>query len=389
MIRSWTDYLDGMQDSGGYSKIATREEKARTLQAHGSIGGVILAGVHQWGGSLLDQTLPRPLLPIANRPLVTYSLDWLQRSGIADICICGNSATPLLRERLEREPIPDVRLHHYEDTMPRGPAGCIRDAWSGGGFETLVVVDGTILPQTDISEVIEAHARTSAIMTVVVEARHGPGGSINDALTPTGIYVFDRRALDCVPTTGYQDVKEGLIPRLYEQGDHITTYVSRKPAPRVTETESYLAVNDWTAERMISRPGASDGYARIGDALVHSSVPISPDVKLIGPVLVGLGTKLGEGVTLVGPTTVGTDCVLGDGAVVCRSSIWDSCSVGSGVFLDRCVLTHEAVVGPKSTVRCTVWSQTRRRSSLVVSFGSLLGPGRKRKRIPGPSRRVA
>ena len=72
-----------------------------------------------------------------------------------------------------------VRLDYYEDVMPRGPAGCLRDAALRSDADIFVVVDGTVVTQVDLEAVLQAHAGMEADLTVVVSRtgrRSGGGG---------------------------------------------------------------------------------------------------------------------------------------------------------------------------------------------------------------------
>ena len=70
---------------------------------------------------------------------------------------------------------------------------------------------------------------------------------------PSGMYVFNREALDVVPGRGFYDIKEHLIPQLYRSGERVIAYPSEGASPRVLDASSYLAVNEWMVEQ--SRDG--------------------------------------------------------------------------------------------------------------------------------------
>ena len=65
----------------------------------GSTRGVIVAGTYRRADSAFDRLLPRPLLPVAHKPLISYGLSWLRHAGITDVAVCGN------REKTTSSPI--------------------------------------------------------------------------------------------------------------------------------------------------------------------------------------------------------------------------------------------------------------------------------------------
>ena len=224
------------------------------------IHGIILAGAYPDGQCALDQLIPRPLLPVAQQPLITYALRWMRSGGLRRATICTNSAARAIRTHLGPAAF-DMGLDYLEDWSPRGPAGCVGDAGARTDADTFVVADGTAVPVVDIQELLEAHRASEAAITVVV------GADSAGRLRPTGVYVFDRWAFHFIPEEGFQDIKEKLIPRLYAAGENVSTQMAHAVAPRVVNADTYLALNQWAIERAAHQVGSSDGFqvSRRGD----------------------------------------------------------------------------------------------------------------------------
>jgi NDP-sugar pyrophosphorylase family protein len=311
-----------------------------------SVQGVVLAGSFPWGDSPLDRLAPRPLLPVAHRPLISYALRWLADSGVEDVVVCVNRAS-----RGARGPIVESgqtsRLDFYEDAEPRGPAGCARDAALGTTADLFVVAEGTSIPTVPLADLLDAHRTTGGIATVVVQQEQ-PGEG-NPCLTrPGGLYVFERRALEQVPAKGFQDIKENLIPRLYRAGEHVSAHVVGARGVRVLNTGTYLEANHYAVLRLLRRPPAAGGYGRAGDALVHRTATVAPDARLVGPVLIGPGCRVSSAATLIGPVVLGEACAVEAEAVVSRTVAWNRCTVGVKAVVDECVLADHVTVEPRA-----------------------------------------
>jgi NDP-sugar pyrophosphorylase family protein len=152
------------------------------------------------GESALERVCSRPLLPVAGRPLIWYVLEWLRDCSVPRATICANSDTRAFKRCIGRGDRLGMRLDYYEDIMPRGPAGCMRDAAAHSDADTFVVVDGTIVTQVDLDAVLQAHRNLGVDLTVAVSGV-GWGGQ-TAGLEPLGIYVVSRRALDFVLAQG-------------------------------------------------------------------------------------------------------------------------------------------------------------------------------------------
>ncbi len=330
--------------------------------AEASTVGIVLAGTQSWGECPLQRVVARPLVPIANRPIVHHMLGWLGTTGLERTSICGNSTTRMLRQSIAgrawgESSSDNMRIDYYHDISPRGPAGCVRDAAYLNPSDTYVVVEGAILPQFDLSDVLAAHRGSGAALTVVASGARFHNLKGEDATVPIGIYVFEVDALRHIAPTGYQDIKEELIPRLYQCGESVLVYRTDAPAPRVDGVDSYLAVSEWSLTDDYRHRGALSDYQPIGDAKIHVEAKVDSTANLVGPVLIGPRAAVRAGATIVGPTTIGPDSVVASGAVVCRSVIWDHVQVRKNAVLDRCIATSHATAPPDSDFRYRVLTQ--------------------------------
>ena len=320
-----------------------------------NIAGIVLAGAHAWGNGEFEQVFWRPLLPILSKPLVWHILDWLQRGGVHGAQICANGNSRALRRTLGTEGPMGIPLGYYEDVMPRGPAGCARDAASTMEADTFVVLEGAILPWLDLVDVLEVHRSSHAVVTVVASRCLEDDGCSNGALEPVGIYVMDCSALESVADTGYQDIKEGLLPRLYDQGQHIAKYVvAGESFARVRCAGTYLAANMWALQRFLSNGCLPKGYVKVDGACVHESARVDRSVRFVGPVLVESGTIIESDAIVVGPTTIGERCTIGRDTVISCSVIWDDCAVGTAAVLEHCILADHSGVDPGAVLRDSI-----------------------------------
>jgi mannose-1-phosphate guanylyltransferase len=306
------------------------------------VWGVVLAGGYHWQADAIDHVIPRALLPLGALPLVELVLHWLRDAGVDGATICANSRSQWARQRLgdgERFRLP---LHYYEDRVPRGPAGCARDAGLESGADLIVVSEGALVPRFDLCALLETHRGSEADLTVVADTeRHDRAGA--DHLSPAGVYVCSRAVLEHVPSVGYQDIKEVLIPRLHRQKLRTAIFAPEARSLRVTDARSYLDLHEWLLEQ--DRPDAATfGNLRpFRGGWVHPTAQVAADVTIIGPVTIGPRTVIEGNAMLVGPVSVGQQCVIESGAVIARSVLWDRCRVGADAVVDRSILTHHAL----------------------------------------------
>jgi len=305
--------------------------------------GILLAGTHPWTNSAFDTLAARTLLPVAHRPLIWYGLSWLNQHGIRDVAVCGNRETRALQSKLSRHVPFGMKVNYHEDPMPRGAAGSARDAAVATDAENFVVAEATAIPSIDLTDVLEKHQTSGACVTVVVhsETRRDGGAPLQ---VPGGIYVFSRRAFDGVPAHGFCDIKEKLIPQLDAAGEQIVPYEATTPAPRVLDSATYMAVNEWMIERLIRNSDTQKTYIKSGSALIHPEAFVAEDAALVGPVLVGPGARIMSGAVIVGPSSIGREAIIESGATVSRSAVWRRSTIGENAMVDQCIIADDSIV---------------------------------------------
>jgi NDP-sugar pyrophosphorylase family protein len=311
--------------------------------ALGRIAGIVLAGTHPWTKSAFDKLPPRSLLPVLDRPLISYALSWLREGGIQQVAVCGNRESRALRAWLTGREIPGMTVTYHQDPMPRGAAGSLHDAARAVDAETFVVTDAAAIPNVDLVALLSAHHAIGAAATVVV---HQETRLINNASVqaPCGIYVFSRRALDRVAPHGFCDIKENLIPLLYRSGERVIAYAAPGATPRVFDASSYLAVTGWVLEHLIAADGQPKGFIRSANALIHEDARIAADAVCVGPVWICAGARVMSGAVIVGPASIGRDVVIEPGVLVSRSAVWRRSVIRERAIADRCIITDDSVI---------------------------------------------
>jgi NDP-sugar pyrophosphorylase family protein len=313
----------------------------------GGVVAIVLAGGYAWRGTPFDALLPRPVLPVALKPLIAYPLEWLRTWGIDQVTICADSLVSVIQSQLQPYLDNLPSLEFRSDAQPRGAAGCARDAALCRLGETFVVVDGNTIPDVDLSRVLREHRQSKAAVTVVAQPAECWRDTDDAQLVPTGIYVFARRALERVPPLGYQDIKESLIPQLRRAGERVMMCEADGACPRVLDSQSYLAIDGWMVRRLALEDPRRAAFPNAdGSPIVHPSAHVDPSALLVGPVLVDEGARVMADATIVGPVTIGRDSVVGARALVSRSIVWAGCTIGEGAMLDRSVLADDIVVPP-------------------------------------------
>ena len=196
---------------------------------------VILAG--GLGTRLRPYTtvIPKPLVPIGDRPVLEHIIRSLVQSGVDRIDLCVNHLGELILIYLANADIPpEVRLTFHWETAPLGTAGALATVPDLEG--TFIVVNGDVLTTLDYRELVEYHEQQDAALTVAMRNKRvnidlgvieSDDGLVRNYIekpslryqVSMGVYVYDERALACLPEGICQF--PDLVLRLLEAGERV------------------------------------------------------------------------------------------------------------------------------------------------------------------------
>lgn len=257
----------------------------------------------------LTEWLPKPMLPIANRPFLEHQIGQLRGHGIDRVVLsCGYLAEPI------REHFGDT-LEYAVEPEPLGTGGAIR--FSAGSIdETFVVCNGDVLTDLDLGALIVAHrahggratialhrvadpsayglVRTGedGVVTAFVE-KPAPGAADVDTIN-AGTYVFEPDVLELIPTGRAVSVEREVFPELVGAG--LFAFTGEGRWRDIGTPASYLAANmEWMPAGGLVDPTAVIGPgADVTESVVGAGARIAGGASIQrSVVLPGAGVAAG------------------------------------------------------------------------------------------------
>src|SRR5918911_3009846 len=205
---------------------------------------LILAGGEGTRLRPLTTTVPKPVVPLVDRPFVAFMLEWLQRHGVDDVVMsCGHLASGV-RNVLGDGTALGIKLRYVEEPRPLGTGGALKYAEPLLG-ERFLMLNGDVLTDLDLTAQIAQHERTGARGTLALTpvedpsayglVRTGPDGAVRGFVEKpapdqidthnisAGIYVLERSVLDMLEPEQPASIERDVFPRLV--GDGLYAYV--------------------------------------------------------------------------------------------------------------------------------------------------------------------
>src|SRR5215470_18884526 len=225
---------------------------------------LILAGGKGTRLRPLTMHTPKPIVPIANRPFLLYQLELLRRADIRDVILSLSYQPQKIEDRLGDGTDYDVRISYTVETSPLGTAGAYRHA-AGLIRETTVVLNGDVLTDLNLNEVIRFHKERNATATIVLVPVANPtayglveteqDGRVKRFLEEpkpeevtcntinAGIYILEPRVLDYVPDDEPSTFEYRVFPKMLESKAPVYGYVWRGYWRDIGTPSSYLQAN--------------------------------------------------------------------------------------------------------------------------------------------------
>jgi mannose-1-phosphate guanylyltransferase len=316
----------------------------------------------------ITHTIPKPMIPILQKPVMEFLLELLREHGFTEIMVNVSHLAEEIENYFRDGQRFGVEIaYSFEGRIEDGEL--IGDAMgSAGGLkkiqnfqrffdDTFVVLCGDALVDLDLTEAVKRHKAKGALASlitkrvprdqvssygVVVTDEDGRVRSFQEKpevdeaasdMINTGIYIFEPEVLDFVPDDQPFDIGSDLFPKLVAAGAPFYALPMEFEWVDIGKVPDY-----WQAIRSVLqgqvrqvqipgkevRPGV---YAGLNVAANWDQIHVK------GPIYVGGMTKIENGATIIGPAMIGPNCHICEGATIDNSIIFDYSRIGAGVRL--------------------------------------------------------
>jgi mannose-1-phosphate guanylyltransferase/phosphomannomutase len=325
---------------------------------------VIMAGGEGTRLRPLTSNQPKPMMPIANRPMMEHVVHLLKRHGLDDIVVTVAFQANAIRTYFGNGSEFGVRMVYATEENPLGTAGSVRNAMDELN-DTFLVISGDVVTDINLAAVLEFHREHKALATIGLKAMENPlefgivitreDGSIERFLEKptwgqvfsdtinTGIYVLEPAVFDYIEPEKSVDFSSDVFPRLLDDGMPLFGYVAEGYWEDVGTLDAYIKAHQDVLDAQVALeiPGF-----RLGDGIwLGEGSEIDPAATVDGPAIIGDYSRVEAGARLAEYTVLGSNVRVGADAFIERSVVHDNVYLGPGVRL------RGAVVGRSSDLR--------------------------------------
>lgn len=353
---------------------------------------LILAGGEGTRLRPLTLTIPKPVVPLANRPFIAFMIDWLRRHGVDDVILACGFMADGVRAVLGDGADLGVRLRYVEEPRPLGTGGALRFA-EQLLRERFLMLNGDVLSDIDLSALVAQHERTGARATIALIGVEDPSAyglvrlepdhsvrefvekpspdQIDINLINAGAYVLERSVLDEMAPAGSNiSIERDVFPTLVARG--LYGFSAEGYWLDIGTAERYLQgtfdILEGKLETELEARLENAGRALVEGAAVQG--------RVVAPAMVGSGSGIAPGAIVGGRVVLGSGVAIEERAQLESSVVLDRASVGADTTVRSSILGPGAAVDEHCQLEgCVLGEGARVGAGNVLEAGARVAPG--------------
>lgn len=223
---------------------------------------VVMAGGEGTRLRPMTSSMPKPLLPVANRPIMEHVLRLLKRHGLSETVVTVQFLASLVKNYFGDGEELGMELTYANEEKPLGTAGSVKNAEEALKDDAFLVISGDALTDFDLTDLIAFHKEKGALVTVCLTRVPNPlefgitivdeegkverflekptWGQVFSDTVNTGIYVMEPEVFDYVEADTSVDWSGDVFPQLMKEGKPIYGYIAEGYWEDVGTHESYV-----------------------------------------------------------------------------------------------------------------------------------------------------
>lgn len=329
---------------------------------------IMAAGV----GSRLEPltcNIPKPMVPVVNRPAMEHIINLLVKHNITRIAANLWYLPEKIQSYFGDGSQFGVELHYSLEKELMGTAGGVKKLEPFLN-ETFAIISGDALTDIDIWELTNKHRQSGAIATIALKEVNDPrhfGVVITDEagkikafqekphpsealsrLANTGIYIFEPEIFQLIPADTVYDFGKDLFPKLVEMGAPFYGHRMKGYWCDIGTLNQYRLANYDVLKGLVKID--IPGFWHPNAVYVGEKTYIAPTARIGSKVVIGTNCYIGDGVEIFGETVIGNHCIVDGKTSIFGSIIWHNTQIGRWARLVECVVGSECYLKDNSVI---------------------------------------
>jgi len=346
---------------------------------------VVMAGGFGTRIQPLTNNIPKPMLPIMNRPMMEHTIVSLKNLGITEFIILLYFKPDVIKDYFKDGSAWGIKITYVVPDDDYGTAGAVKKAQETIGDENFIIISGDLVTDFDFQQIFNYHKAKNSKLTITLTSVENPlefgvvianeegkiekflekpswGEVFSDTIN-TGIYIIEPEILNYIPKNENFDFAKDLFPLLMRQGIELMAGHAQGYWRDVGNPESYRDVyEDILAGKIKFEIGGEAIKYPDGVLICEEDNTLDESVDVIGIVVIGKNVTVKKGSKL-NNVVIGNNVTIGSSSKISNTVIWDDVEIGKNAKLDGCVICCDNRIGKNVTAK----------SGLILAQGCEIG----------------
>ena len=334
---------------------------------------VVMAGGFGTRIQPLTRSIPKPMLPILNKPMMEWTMMALKEVGVKEFIVLLYFKPEIIQDYFKDGSDFGIKITYVIPDGDYGTAGAVKLAQKLIGNENFIIISGDLVTNFDFRKILDYHEKKKSKITITLTSVENPlefgvviankegkiekflekpswGEVFSDTIN-TGVYVIEPEILEYIPQDQNFDFAKDLFPLLMSEGIDVMAGNAGGYWRDVGNAESYRDVHEdiFNKKIKIKADGEKIKYPE-GWLFTKTKGELDKSVEILGTVVLGENVSLGKGVKLK-DVAIGNNVTIGDECKIRNSIIWNDVNIKRNATLDNCVICDHNEIGQYVTAK--------------------------------------
>jgi NDP-sugar pyrophosphorylase family protein len=317
---------------------------------------ILAAGV----GSRLDpltRNIPKPMVPIINKPVMEHIIELLARHGFTKIMVNLHYYADQIQDYFGDGSKWGVKIQYSLEDRLWGDAGSVKRCEEF--FDTtFLVIGGDDLADIDLKRLVKQHNEHKALCTIALSLVDDPaeygivllnergkitrfvekprGEIIFSNMANTGVYVFEPEIFEFIPKGMTYGFGNNVFPFLLEQKKRFYGYLTSSYWRDVGNLKQYQETHRDALQGKVTIKFPMPQVKKF--VWMGENVQIAESAEIGYPVVIGNNCRVEKNAKVLENSVLGDYCVVEENAIVQDSILWEGARVMQQTILERCVV---------------------------------------------------
>lgn len=328
---------------------------------------VIMAGGFGTRLRPLTITIPKPMVPLMNVPMMEHIVNLLKNHNITDILSVLYFQPETITSYFDDGTDFGINMKYVLAQADYGTAGAVKNACLNFK-ERFIIISGDVLTDFDLSKAIEFHEAKGAQATLLLTRVTTPlqygivmtdetgkisrflekpswGEVFSDTIN-TGIYILEPEVLDLIPYQEEFDFSKDLFPLMLRREMPLYGYITDGYWRDIGNLNEYQQAQFDTIKGVVKV--SFRGHKKDNNYIGKDS-KIAPTAKLNGVTVLGDNVVIGDHAE-ISDSIIGNNVSIGMGARINGTTLWDNVNIGDFASLTDDVICNETSIGNSATI---------------------------------------